>query len=65
MEEKKNQAPQREGGHKNNRRDGGRFNRQGGERREENGQRISVRPGNCNVRFGNRRRQSLYGTLLS
>ena len=48
MEEKKNQAPQREGGHKNNRRDGGRFNRQGGERREENGQRISVRPGNFN-----------------
>lgn len=48
MEEKKNQAPEREGGHKNNRRDGGRFNRQGGERREENGQRISVRPGNFN-----------------
>ncbi len=48
MEEKKNQAPLREGGHKNDRREGGRFNRQGGDRREEGGQRISVRPGNFN-----------------
>ncbi len=48
MENKKNLPPQREGGHKNDRREGGRMGRQGGDRREEGGQRISVRPGNFN-----------------
>ena len=43
MEEKKNQNPAREGGHRNDRR-----NRPEGDRREEGGQRISVRPGNFN-----------------
>lgn len=48
MDNNKNLQPQHEDGHKNERREGGRFNRQGGERREESGQRISVRPGNFN-----------------